>query len=246
MSKGTPAGVRSAQTGVKGRSGSAARQGRASSPVELQLHSVSQARALLQPLRVELLRLLAEPHGIRELAEGLGATPQKVHYHIKALEAAGLVRKVDERRVRALTESIYQAAAASFGPSPELLGLLGGGRAARDQLSRGYLLALAEDLVADAARLALSTEAEDREHPTLSISALLELADPERRQGFLRELQAVLQVLAEKYSGPADTAAAAGTSEAAASELYKLVLACYPQPAGSTAPQPDGKEGKEN
>ncbi|MCC7479418.1 helix-turn-helix transcriptional regulator [bacterium] len=223
----------------------AAKAARQAQPSELQLHSVSQARALLQPLRIELLRLLAQPHGIRELAQALGATPQKVHYHLKALEAAGLVRIVSQRRVRALTESIYQAVAESFAPGPELLAMLGGRRASRDQLSKGYLLALAEDLVADAAQLALSFEGEEQEHPTLSITAQLALADPQRRQAFLAELQAVLQVLAEKYSDPG-AAEGAEAGGAPAAGLYKLVMACYPQPQDRRpGPLGQGAEDKE-
>src|SRR5262245_19204279 len=113
---------------------------------ELQLCTPQQARALLQPMRVELLRLLVEPHGIRELAQLLRASPQKEHYHLKSLEAAGLVRRVATRKVRALTESIYQAVAEGYAPSPELLAMLGGGSRARDTLSKGYMLALAENL----------------------------------------------------------------------------------------------------
>jgi DNA-binding transcriptional ArsR family regulator len=188
---------------------------------ELQLCTPQQARALLQPMRVELLRLLAEPHGIRELAQLLQDSPQKVHYHLKSLEAAGLVRRVATRKVRALTESIYQAVAEGYGPSPELLAMLGGGSRARDTLSKGYMLALAENLVADAARLALSLESDGAQHPTLSIAAHVELADPARRSAFLHELQGALLAIAEKYGVAEENARSAGT--------YKLVLACYPQ-----------------
>lgn len=221
-----------------GRSRRAA--GSAAATAELQLHSLAQARALLQPLRVELLRLLAEPRAIGELAELLSLTPQKLHYHVKALEAAGLVQVVAQRRVRALTESLYQASAQSFAPGPELLALLGGGSGARDQLSRGYLLALAEDLLADAARLAQERHAAGQrahpggtpvEQPTLSINAQVELGDPRRRSAFLAELQAALQALAEKYG--AGGAGAEG-GDAPQAELYKLVLACYPQPPEDT------------
>ena len=193
---------------------------------ELQLCTPKQARAMLQPLRVELLRMLAEPRGIRELARVLHASPQKVHYHLKALEAAGLVRRVATRKVRALTESIYQAAAESFGPSPELLAMLGGRNRARDTLSKGYMLALAEHLVADAAKLALGSESDEAQHPTLSIAARVELSDPRRRTAFLQELQGALLGIAEKYGVSEETADAAGT--------YKLVLACYPAPEADT------------
>ena len=189
------------------------------------LDSVQQARLLFQPIRLDLLQLLALPHSCGELAGELGCTPQKVHYHIKALEAAGLVQRVGERKVRALTEAIYQATAQQFWPGAALLHSLGGHTAAQDALSKNYLLSLAEELGSDAARLALSSAEEQRDHPTLSLSAQVNLADPRRRSAFLHELQLAMQRLAEKYGAEADE----GTAEA-----YKLVLACYP-----AAPQPD-------
>jgi DNA-binding transcriptional ArsR family regulator len=190
-------------------------------PEALQLCTPTQARTLLQPLRVELLRLLAQPRGIRELAEA-----QMVHYHVKALEAAGLVRAVEQRRVRALTETLYQAAAETLAPSAELLGMLGGRRASGDALSKGYLLALAEELAADAARLALSRETDGAEHPTLSLAAQVELGDPSRREQFAAEVQAALTAIAAKYGAAEPGAEANG-------QIYKLVLACYPAPVGA-------------
>jgi biotin operon repressor len=186
------------------------------------LDSLQQARLLFQPLRLEILQQLTAPHSCGEVGAALGCSSQKVHYHIKALEAAGLVKRVGERKVRALTEALYQAAARHYWPGAALLHSLGGHTAAQDALSRNYLLGLAEELGSDAARLALGSAAEQQAHPTLSLSAQVALADPRRRSAFLHELKLAMQRLAEKYG------AAAG---AVATEEYKLVLACYPAPA---------------
>ena len=51
-----------------------------------------QARELFKPLRLEILSRLGEPHSCPELAKELGLTTQKVYYHVKVLETAGLVR----------------------------------------------------------------------------------------------------------------------------------------------------------
>jgi DNA-binding transcriptional ArsR family regulator len=191
-----------------------------------ELASAAQARLLFQPLRLEILQQLAAPHSCSEVGEALGCTAQRVHYHVKALEAAGLVRRVGERKVRALTEGIYQAAARHFWPGAALLHSLGGLAGAQDALSKSYLLGLAEELGSDAARLALGSAAE-LELPTLSLSAQVALADPRRRSAFLHELQLALRHIAEKYG------AGAGAAEA---EEYKLVLACYPAPPDMEAP----------
>lgn len=84
----------------------------------LYLEQIEQAEALLKPQRVEVLRQLAEPRTCTEVAARLEQTPQRVYYHVKQLVAAGLVDRVSERRVRGITEGIYQAAARSYWLSP--------------------------------------------------------------------------------------------------------------------------------
>lgn len=200
---------------------------------DMRLDSLEQARLLFQPLRIEILQMLGEPRSCGELAGQLGCSVQKVNYHVRALEGAGLVRRVAERRVRALTEGIYQAAARRFWPAAPLLEGLGVGSAGQDALSKNYLLALASEFGSDAARLALGSEAEAREHPTLSLSAQVALADPRRRSEFLRELKNAIQALAEKFG--------ADGAEGSPGEEYKLVLACYP-----LLPEPQSQNCKEN
>jgi DNA-binding transcriptional ArsR family regulator len=78
------------------------------------LDRIEQAETLLKPARVALMRWLAEPRSCTELGTELGEAPQRVYYHVKKLEAAGLVEKVGERRVRAITEGIYQTRARAY------------------------------------------------------------------------------------------------------------------------------------
>jgi len=80
----------------------------------LLLDRIDQANALLQPARLDVLRQLAEPRSCPQVAAALGLTTSRVHYHVKVLEKAGLVERVAERRVRAVVEGVYQAAARSY------------------------------------------------------------------------------------------------------------------------------------
>jgi predicted transcriptional regulator len=96
----------------------------------LYIEEVDQAATLLNPLRLDLLKRMAEPRSCPELAEFVGQSPQKVYYHVKALERAGLVNKVGERRIRGMVEGRYQAKGRSYWLSPNLVGRIGGrGRA---------------------------------------------------------------------------------------------------------------------
>lgn len=183
----------------------------------LQIADPAQAAALLQPIRLAMMRQLAGPRTCTELAESLGATVQQVNYHMRKLEEHGLVERVEERRVRGTIEGIFQARAATIWLSPRLVALRGAERT-RGDLSLGYLLSLAEDLQLDAARLA----ARSGPAQALGLSANIEFADAARRAEFLAEVRETFERLAANYgtSGGGDSAAPA----------FKLMLACYEDP----------------
>ncbi|MFC6088930.1 helix-turn-helix domain-containing protein [Saccharothrix lopnurensis] len=175
----------------------------------LYLEQIEQAEALLKPQRVDVLRQLAEPRSCTEVAAVLGQTPQRVYYHVKRLVEAGLAAQVDQRRVRGITEGVYQAAARSYWLSPELVGRLGP-RRARDELSLGHLLDLAERVQADIAALDRARP----ELPSLGVSGEIRVR-PEQRQLFFDELKTTLQDLFSRYGG-------------AEGDAFRLAVACYP------------------
>jgi DNA-binding transcriptional ArsR family regulator len=179
---------------------------------------VDQAAALLKPVRLELLRRMTEPRSCPELARALGESTQKVNYHVRVLEEAGLVERVAERRVRSLVEGVYRARADSYWLSPGLVGRVGGARRARDRFSLGLVVSLAEELQADVARLA--DESGGDELPTLGLSAEIEFRGADERAAFMHEVQGSMSALARKYG------AAAGEARG---EPFRLVLACYPR-----------------
>ena len=176
----------------------------------ISLEHIEQAEALLKPQRIEVLRLLAEPRSCTEVAALLEQTPQRVYYHVQRLLDAGLVDRVDERKVRGIHEGIYQASARSYWVSPRLVGRLGL-RRPQDELSLGYLLELMEDVQADLAALDRSAP----ELPSIGISGEIRVP-PQRRQAFLADLKASLQDLFTRYGG-------------AEGDAFKLAVACYPK-----------------
>src|SRR5439155_3947911 len=154
----------------------------------LSIDDVEHAAALMKPVRLDVLRRMAEETTCTEVAALLGTTPQKIHYHVKALENAGLVEKVAERKVRGILEGIYRAKARAYWLSPRLVGQLGGPRRSADQASLGYLIQLAEEVQDDVATLAVMQG--DEEHvPSLGLSAQVVLRDAAERAAFLRDVQ---------------------------------------------------------
>lgn len=176
---------------------------------------VEQAAALLKPARLDVLRRMAEETTCTELARLLASTPQKVHYHVKALEAAGLVERVAERRVHGIVEGIYRARARAYWLSPRLVGRIGGPLQASDEASLGYVIQLAEEVQAEVA--ALASQADRERVPSLGLSAQIVLRDGAQRAAFLRDVQKTFTRLAEKYGS--------GTE----GERYRIALACYPK-----------------
>jgi DNA-binding transcriptional ArsR family regulator len=74
-----------------------------------------QLRALADDVRLRIVALLRErAASTTELAEQVGLAKGTVAHHLKVLEAAGLVKVVRTRRVRALTESFYGRVARLF------------------------------------------------------------------------------------------------------------------------------------
>jgi DNA-binding transcriptional ArsR family regulator len=180
----------------------------------LLLDHIDQAAALLQPARLDILRQLAEPRSCPQVAAALGLTAQRVHYHVKVLERAGLVERVAQRRVRALMEGVYQAAARSYWLSSSLVERLGGRRRAAAG-SHEYLFGLAEELQADLGHL-------DAPEATFGITADIDLP-ADRRAEFLAEVQAAVTGIAERY-GAASPGPRVG---------YRLRVACYPTPTST-------------
>src|SRR5262245_28991966 len=162
----------------------------------LYIEDVDQAAALLKPQRIEMLKHMDHPRTCLELSKIFGETPQKINYHIKALQNAGLVEQVGERRVRGTVEGSYQARARSYWLASDLIGQIGGAALAQDQASLRHLLSLTEEMRGDIGHLAQQV---GQEVPSLGLSLHVELDDESRRADFMADVQRMAQILAHKY-----------------------------------------------
>lgn len=188
------------------------------------IEDLDRAMTLLKPQRLEILRRMDSPRTCPELADYFGESAQKVYYHVKALETARLVEKVEEKRVRGAVEGYYQASARSYWLAPTLVGQIGTPTQARDQMSLRVLLGLAEEVIEDTGKLG-SASALGTDVPSLSLSAHIHLPDARRRAEFLTEVQAVFQQLAIKYGLPENKDPVITDEQG-----FRLVLLCYPKP----------------
>jgi predicted ArsR family transcriptional regulator len=185
------------------------------------IDTVEQAESLLKSQRIELLRAMEEARTCPELAEQFGRSPQQIYYHVKALEKAGLVEKVAEKRVRGTVEGHYQASARTYWLAPQLVGQVGSKRQAQDQMSLRFLLSLAEEIHEDIGRLGHQSGL-GQAVPSMGLSANVYLPDGRRRAEFLQEVQESFMLIAEKYGLAEEVEPDQPGSE------FRLVLACYP------------------
>jgi DNA-binding transcriptional ArsR family regulator len=179
----------------------------------LYIDAVEQADALLKPKRVEVLRQLAEPRTCTQVGQVLGDTPQAVYYHVKRLQAAGLVSLVEEHRVRGIIEGIYQSVARSFWVAPAVVGRLGEPRTREALLGLGFLLDLTEEIQRDLAGLAAGPAT----LPSFGIAGDISLA-PEDGAAFVADLQRAFGEVLSRYGGGQGAP-------------FRLALACYPKTA---------------
>ncbi len=158
------------------------------------------ATSALHPLRLEILRELAEPESAAGLARRIGVPRQQVNYHIRQLEEQGLVKLVGERRVRNCIERLVQAVGRSYMINPSALGELGADpEQIEDKASAGYLLAVAAHMIQDLAGLQHRTGPPDNDSQALALRADIRFKSRESHQAFAAELHEEVARLVEKY-----------------------------------------------
>ncbi len=175
-------------------------------------------RAALSPLRRELLRRLAEPASATELAAAMELPRQRVNYHLRVLEQAGLIELVEERRRRGCTERVMRAGADAFVVDPAVLG--GRSRLAeRDQFAAEHLIETAAATVRDVSRMQSAAAEQDKRLLTFTLEADVVFAEPADVHRFTDALARAIASTAEEFG--ADDGGRA----------YRIVVGGHPAPA---------------
>ena len=194
------------------------------------IEDVDRAAAVLHPLRIRMLAELREPDSAAGLARRLGLPRQQLNYHLRQLEAEGLVEAVGERKKRNCTERLVRAVARSYLISPSTLGQLATDPARiGDQVSSAYLVAVAAQVIRDVAALRDRAERGNKRVPTLTLQADVRFASPKSQQAFAEELSREVARLVAKYHD----------NEAPNGRRFRFIAGAYPAPpagGGDTTP----------
>lgn len=187
------------------------------------------ATVALEPVRSRLLSELAVPASAATLATRVGLARQKVNYHLRALEAHGLVRLAHERKWGGLTERLLVATAASYVVSPSALGPVAVDPAREgDRLSAGYLIALGARVVREVGDLVRRANEAGKRLATLSVDTEVRFRSAEERAAFSKELADAVTKLVSKYH---DESAPGGRA-------HRLVVVAHPLPQKSETKDP--------
>lgn len=183
----------------------------------------------LDPVRSRLLAELSAPASAATLAARVGMGRQKVNYHLRALEAHGLVREAETRRWGGLTERLLVATAGSYVVSPEAMGPVASDpRRRADRLSASYLVALAARVVREVGALVRRAAEADRRLATLSLDTEVRFRSADERAAFSRDLTSAVTGLVARYHD----------AEAPGGRTHRLVVVAHPLPSEPRSEEP--------
>jgi DNA-binding transcriptional ArsR family regulator len=188
------------------------------SPVQI-VRDPATASTLLQPPRLRILELLSDEDSATGVARKIGLPRQQVNYHLRSLEAGGLVELVREQRKGNCVERIVRATATSYVISPEALGNLGNTPPERrDRFSAAYLVGVAARAIRDLAILGRRAAKAGKRLATLTIETEVRFRSAEERNAFAEELANTLARLTAKYHD----------EQAPSGRLFRCWVGAYP------------------
>lgn len=166
------------------------------------IEDAERALLALDPIKRRLLAALREPGSAASLAKKLALPRQQLGYHLRALEQAGLVRLVEERKRRGFVERILVAAADAFVLDPTMLAPRNA-IDAQDRHAAEHLVDVAGGVVREVTRMRSAAEAAGQRLLTFTIEADLGFAQPQDFEDFSNALAKAIADLAARYApGP--------------------------------------------
>jgi DNA-binding transcriptional ArsR family regulator len=175
-------------------------------------------RAALSPLRRDLLRRLRTPSSASRLAAELELPRQRLNYHLKALEKAGLLELVEEVPRRGCVERILRTRPGALVVDPTVVA--GEFTRIHDEYAAEHLVGVAAMTVRDVARMQGEAERADKRLLTFTLETEVRFAQPGDVHAFTEELAAAVGRVVERY-------------DSAGGRPYRMVAMGHPAPAGT-------------
>ncbi|WGM38030.1 winged helix-turn-helix domain-containing protein [Caulobacter sp. NIBR1757] len=179
------------------------------------LDDADRVRTALSPIRRRMLTALQSPGSAASLAVALNMPRQKVGYHLKALEEAGLVNLVEQRQRRGFTERLFTASADAYLVDPDLLAGPAPEALTQDRYAADHLIRTAAETVREVGRMRQTADAEGRRLLTFTLDAEIAFAAPGDIERFAARLTETIAALAAEFDSPGG-------------RPYRLIAATHP------------------
>lgn len=177
-------------------------------------------KLLSEPLRIQILEHLAQPHTVKQLAKELGVVPTKLYYHINMLEERGLITVTDTRIVSGIIEKQYQISAWRYRPADNLISLTGPEGNTQAEALLTSIFDVTKEELKNSIRAGLVKLGEEEGTRSIHMTRSLTVLTPERAQEFSREASALF----EKFCYEPSTLSALQPGE----QIYALTFVLYP------------------
>ena len=221
-------GANEAVTGGRARKGGGAENDGPAGESLSMVGDAAAARAALSPLRRELLGQLREPGSAASLSEAMKIPRQRIGYHLKVLEEAGLIVAVGERKRRGFMEHLYEARDALI-VDPLILGAIDPDAVEKqDAFAAGHLVRTAAGIVSEVSRMREAAREEGSRLLTFTVEADVAFTAPSDIERFTARIAAALAGLAAEF------APARGGGR-----TYRVTIAGHPAPGTK-----EGKRGR--
>ena len=158
-------------------------------------------RRALSPVRRQLLARLRTPASASQLAAELELPRQRLGYHLRQLEAAGLLELVESRRRRGFTERVLRATADAYVVDPDVLGSRPSPKAG-DRYAAAHLADVAARTVRDVARMQSAADREDRCLLTFTVETQVRLGAPGDMHRFTEALAGAIADVVTAFDTP--------------------------------------------
>lgn len=161
------------------------------------IHDVETIKVFADPLRLKIIRLMAEPTTVKAIADTLALPAAKLYYHVNLLHKHGLLQVVDQNLESGIVEKVYQVTARQFKLVNPLLAGADFPSGAADAIFADMLQAAGEGLQRALAARDPSEPTPPR-HPFFSQKAVHLTADQltllhTRLDGLIKEVTALAQ-----------------------------------------------------
>ncbi|MCH8959688.1 MAG: helix-turn-helix transcriptional regulator [Proteobacteria bacterium] len=183
---------------------------------ELMVVSDVRTMALLaDPLKAEILREMDQPRTTADLALAMGMPRQKLGYHVRKLEGAGLLANVGEsRRGNCVARKLQTAAR-------RIIVVQADSNAAtlQDRFTVSGLVESCARTIREVGVLSSAAGNDGEKQPMLTLDTEIAFDNAQEQQAFAQELNELIAALVDRYG-----------STSSGARCFRLVAASYPKP----------------